>query len=279
MIVKAYAKINLSLDVTGKQANGYHTLKSVMQSVSLCDEISLEKADNCIEVECSDKSLSGKDNLVYRAAQMFFEKTNLCGSVKIFINKSIPVCGGLGGGSADAAAVLKALNQLFETNFSEQELCDIGVTLGADVPFCIVGGTCLAEGIGEKLTPLKPMPDCHILIAKKGEKVSTAQMYGKLDAKPFSIKSDYDTILLSLENGDLDELCKSLSNSFEDVCEQDTLQTAKARMLECGALYSGLSGAGPTVFGIFKDELNCKTAQQTLKNLGFEAYICKNCKK
>jgi 4-diphosphocytidyl-2-C-methyl-D-erythritol kinase len=279
MNIKAFAKINLCLDVTGKRDDGYHTLKSVMQTVSLCDDITVEKLDNGIVVDCSDKALSGQDNLVYKTAQLFFEKTGTLGGVKIFINKNIPVCGGLGGGSADAAAVLKALNILFETNLSVQELCNIGVLLGADVPFCIVGGTCLAEGIGEQLTELKAMPDCYILIAKKGVKSSTKDMYKKLDAKPFSIKSDYDSIISNLEKGDLKRVCQHLSNSFESVCEQENLQVAKAKMYECNALYSGLSGAGPTVFGIFSTEQDCKNAERLLLNQDFNAYICKLSKK
>ncbi|MBQ1183634.1 MAG: 4-(cytidine 5'-diphospho)-2-C-methyl-D-erythritol kinase, partial [Clostridia bacterium] len=167
MKIKAFAKVNLSLDVTGKRADGYHTLCSVFQSVSLCDIVEIEKSDS-ISVKCSDTSLNGEDNLCNTAAVKFFQAAGILGGADIFIEKHIPLAAGLGGGSADAGAVLKGLNELYGNPLSEKKLLEIALSLGADVPFCMVGGTKLCEGIGEIMTELSPLPECYIVIAKKG---------------------------------------------------------------------------------------------------------------
>lgn len=276
MKVKANAKVNLSLDITGKRQDGYHTLSSVMQSVNLGDIITIDKAET-ITVACDNELLSGEDNLCFKAAQLFFERSKAIGGAHIFIEKHIPVAGGLGGGSADAAAVLTALNKMYGEPLSNDELLSMALSLGADVPFCVNGGTALAEGIGEELSSLPNLPDCVMVIAKKGTKSSTRDMYSKIDsAEPLKI-SDIDNVLFSLLNGDLESMCKGLYNRFEEVVDGDVLQECKSVMADCGCLYAGLSGAGPSVVGIFRecDSNNASEAVSRLKGKGFFAAVCK----
>lgn len=274
MIVKANAKINLSLDITGKKEDGYHTICSVMQSVSLCDTIKVSSAKG-IEVLCDKEELSGENNLCVKAARLFFEKSGIEGGVRIGIEKHIPIAGGLGGGSADAAAVLVALNKTYGEPLNIEELLKIALTLGADVPFCVVGGTKLAEGIGEELTTLPDLPDCFIVIAKKGVKSSTGDMYRAIDRTTPKRVSDVQKIKKGLAEGNIPLLCEALYNRFEEVSEQSILQEAKKIMGSCNALYCGLSGAGPSVIGIF-DKISCaESAATSLQKNGFLTFICR----
>ena len=273
MIVKANAKINLSLDITGKRANGYHTLCSVMQSVTLCDTLELEPSDG-ISVFCDREELSGDDNLAAKAARLFFEKAGLPGGVHIKIKKQIPVAGGLGGGSADAAAVLVALNRMHASAFNADELSSIALSLGADVPFCLVGGTQLAKGIGEELTVLSSLPKCSIVIAKKGTKSSTRDMYSAIDSTEPQRVSDVKGLLSALDEGNLEGLCRCLYNRFEEVTERSVLLEAKEIMSTGRSLYSGLSGAGPSVISIFKTNSEAKLVVDDLKANGFDAFLC-----
>ena len=184
LTVPAPAKLNLSLDIVGVREDGYHLLRMIMQTIDLCDQIVLERADeisltcNLPELPCDER------NLAVRAAHAFFERTGLPGGVRMTLDKNIPHGAGMGGGSADAAAVLKGLNELCGTDLSQQELCEIGLRLGADVPFCIVGGTQLAEGVGERLTPLPPLPDCFLLVAKPEQGVSTPEATTRTTGSP-----------------------------------------------------------------------------------------------
>jgi 4-diphosphocytidyl-2-C-methyl-D-erythritol kinase len=267
--IKANAKVNLSLDVTGKRADGYHTLRSVMQSVSLCDVITVEESGE-LSIVCG-KCIKSADNLALKAAEIYLNKVNSCKKYKITVEKNIPVAGGLGGGSADAAAVLIALNILHGNILTQNELCELGLTLGADVPFCIIGGTALAEGVGEILTPITNLPDCFIVIAKKGNKSSTGDMYKKLDSGERIKISDIDQIAIGLAEGSIKRVAGGLYNCFEEVAGD--ISEVKNILLKYGALYAGLSGAGPGVIGVFENEDNAKTAVDTLKSIGAESFL------
>lgn len=272
MKIKAYAKVNLSLDVTGKRADGYHTLSSVFQSVSLCDIVEIKKADS-ISVKCSDTSLNGEDNLSNTAAVKFFEATNIQGGTDIFIEKHIPLAGGLGGGSTDAGAVLKGLNELYGKPLSEQKLLEIAVTLGADVPFCMVGGTKLCEGIGEIMTELPSLPECYIVIAKKGQKSSTGDMYKALDSLSDRKKSDVEKIKSGLETGSLIEVFSGAYNCFESVCEQTALKEAREITASSNAVYCGLSGAGPSVIAVYDNPNRALKGLSAFKTCGFQSFL------
>lgn len=273
---KVYAKINLSLDITGKRPDGYHTLSSVMQSVSLYDTviISLKESTKAeLKLTCSNGTICGEDNLAFVAAKRFFEAAGILPDADIYIEKRIPLAGGLGGGSADAAAVLAILNSVWDNPLSEQEIFNIALSLGADVPFCLYGGTKLAEGIGEELTPLKNMPSSPMLIAKKGVKSSTGAMYKALDSAEALKTSDLDIIKEGLKNESVEQLSKGLYNCFETVCGDDSL-SVKVEMQKLGAVYAGLSGAGPSVFGIFKTDEDRDNAEKVLKAKGCEVFAC-----
>ena len=252
--VKAYGKVNLTLDVQGRRADGYHLLSSVMQSISLADTITLQKAPQGITIQ-SDHPLvpNDQDNICWRAAQAFLSQSGIATGVKIELMKAIPVAAGLGGGSADAAAVLYGLNQLYGTDLSLGKLQTIGLTIGADVPFCLQGGTCLVEGIGEVVTPVEPFPQTNIVLVKPEASVSTAEIYKKLDSSSHGGTSTRR--LLAFLQGDQSVFLDSvLENALESVTE--TLVPAvtlwKSRLREHGAVASLMSGSGPTVFGLFE---------------------------
>lgn len=275
--VKAYSKVNLSLDITGKRPDGYHTLRSVMQSVSLCDTITLTLNNSSkkasLSLTCSDKAINCEQNLGLKAAEGFFKAAGIIPDCNIHIEKCIPLAGGLGGGSADAAAILGALNALWDEPLNKTELLKIALSLGADVPFCLLGGTYLAEGIGEKLTRLPKMPECRMLIAKKGVKNSTGEMYRILDTAENVKTSDLGIIKEGLISGDVHRIVGGFYNCFETVCGDEPL-SVKQIMLQKGAIYSGLSGAGPSVVGIFEDDKHLASAENELKTIGAEVFRC-----
>ena len=275
--VKAYSKVNLSLDITGKRPDGYHTLCSVMQSVSLCDTITLTLDNSSkkasLNLTCSDGAINGEQNLGLKAAESFFKAAGIIPDCNIHIEKNIPLAGGLGGGSADAAAILGALNVLWDEPLSDAELLKIALSLGADVPFCLLGGTYLAEGIGEELTRLPKMPDCRMLIAKKGVKNSTGEMYRILDTAQNAKTSNLGIIKEGLIGGDVKKTIGGFYNCFETVCGDEPL-SVKQIMLQNGAMYSGLSGAGPSVVGIFEDDEHLSSAENELKTIGAEVFRC-----
>ncbi|HHT67894.1 MAG TPA: 4-(cytidine 5'-diphospho)-2-C-methyl-D-erythritol kinase [Firmicutes bacterium] len=252
--VKAYGKVNLTLDVQGRRADGYHLLSSVMQSISLADTITLQKAPQGITIQ-SDHPLvpNDQDNICWRAAQAFLSQSGIATGVKIELMKAIPVAAGLGGGSADAAAVLYGLNQLYGTDLSLGKLQTIGLTIGADVPFCLQGGTCLVEGIGEVVTPVEPFPQTNIVLVKPEASVSTAEIYKKLDSSSHGGTSTR-RLLAFLQGDQSVSLDSVLENALESVTE--TLVPAvtlwKSRLREHGAVASLMSGSGPTVFGLFE---------------------------
>lgn len=285
----AYAKINLCLDVTARRENGYHEIDGVMQSVTLCDflEIGYEAGEEiCVRLTAEgnpDMPTDGR-NLAVRAAQRLLEQAGVGGTVEIKLRKRIPMAGGLAGGSTDAAAVFRGLNRLLPKPFSTAELCELGCRLGADVPFCIVGGAMRTQGIGEVLTPVPSMPDCHLVIAKRGEGVSTPWAYGKLDA----LYSNFDPtvtcpdaqlprLLSALEAQDLEEICAASYNIFEPVVSelQGDVSLIREEMLKNGAVLSRMSGSGPSVFGVFLTEEQAEKACASLRKMGADAYVCR----
>lgn len=232
-----------------------------MQSVTLHDTVAIEESD-IISVNCSNAQLCGESNLAYKATERFFKAAGVSGGALIKIEKHIPVAAGLAGGSADAAAALVGLDELYKTNLGRKKLCEIGLTLGADIPFCIIGGTKLAMGIGEEITNLPPMPDCYIVIAKEGEKNSTGDLYAKYDI--FGVKKHPDTpkMLSALKSRNLQNICAELCNVFEELSPQS--QTSKRKMLEHGTIGACLSGSGPSVFGIFSDEKSAELCAKAI---------------
>ncbi len=268
MKLKANAKINLTLDVTGKREDGYHLIDSVFQSVSLYDEISVEKSDNII-VRCSDKTICDESNIAYKAAKKFFEYAGISGGAEITIEKHIPLASGMGGGSADAAAVIVALDKIYKTNLTEKQLCEIGLSVGADVPFCIMGGTARVGGIGEKMQKLPDMPDCAMLLVKHGVKLSTADMYKKVDAYP-QTKFYTQAMVDGIKNNDLSVVCKNVFNAFDSVCDNENLIED---INETVPLAVSLSGSGPTVFAIYNNIDEAKTASKALEDIGYNPII------
>ena len=272
IILEAPAKINLTLEVTGKRADGYHTISSLMQSISLCDRISAEHTDGSeILAECStDEIPSGNKNIAYKAAEAFFEYSGIeRRGIRISIDKEIPSQAGLGGGSSDAAAVLCGMNRLFETGYSAEELCRIGVTVGADVPFCIVGGTKWCKGIGEIISEAPPLQDCYIVIGKGSEGISTKEAYERIDSLGFS--EDFSS---NGYDGTIDSVLKIGRNIFEEVSDLESVSEIKKICLSCGAEYSEMSGSGSAVFGIFPEADKARNAAEILSKNGYFGSIC-----
>lgn len=277
--LRALAKINLGLDVLGRRADGYHDVRMVMQSVYLYDEVKLVKTETPgIIVESNLKFLpAGKNNIAYKAAQMLMEEFQIESGIKISLNKHIPVAAGLAGGSSNAAAVLFGMNRLFRLGLSRKELMERGVSLGADVPYCIMRGTVLAEGIGEKLTELPPMPKCTVLIAKPPVSVSTKTVYEALDANKIVKHPDIDGIIKGLENGNLEQTAAAMGNVLEDVTVRlhPEIEQIKEEMRKAGALNAMMSGSGPTVFGLFAGRAAAREAQRQIreKSLARQVYV------
>jgi len=248
--VKAYAKLNLTLDIVGKLENGYHELDSVMVSVEPYDVVTLKKA-HITSVNCSDSSLAGEENIAFKAANAFFKYTKIDGGAEIYIEKHIPQAAGLGGGSADAAAVIRGLNELYCAGLSYDVLREIGLKVGADVPFCIEGGIARARGIGERIEKLPCINGLKLMILKKGFKASTGAMYAAIDAMSGKLAATTPQAVEAIENKDNTALIKNISNHFAAVCAEalcgydDLKQKADA---------FSLSGSGPTVFAVFTDE-------------------------
>lgn len=277
--LKAYAKINLGLDVLRKREDGYHEVKMVMQTIDMFDKVELIKVKKPgIFVQTNLKYLpTNQDNLVYKAAKFFMDEYKLAGGVEINLKKYIPVAAGMAGGSSDAAAVLYGMNKLYELNLSLEELMKLGVKIGADVPFCIMRGTALAEGIGEKLTRLPAAPNCHILIAKPPFSVSTKWVYGNLKANELKEHPDIDKLIEALSAGDLKTMAGYMGNVLETVTETEYPQITELKniMTESGAIRSLMSGSGPTVFGLFEDRADAEKAFGEIqdKQLAKQLYI------
>ena len=276
--LKALGKINLGLDVLGRRENGYHDVRMVMQTIYLYDDVTLRRTEEPgIRIQTNLFYLPvNENNIAYKAAKLLIDEFDIKDGIRIHLDKHIPVAAGMAGGSSNAAAVLYGMNQMFRLGLSQKELMERGVKLGADVPYCIMRGTVLAEGIGEKLTPLPPMPKCQILIAKPPISVSTKMVYEKLDSCEIKEHPDIDGILDGLKNQDLEQVAASMGNVLEKVTVEayPVIAQIKECMMEAGAL-GAMSGSGPTVFGIFRDRRTAKEAFTKVKaqNLAKQIYL------
>lgn len=269
MNLKARAKINLGLDVLRKREDGYHEVRMIMHTIQLYDKIMVCQTENPqIQVRTNLRFLPvNEDNLAYKAAKLLLDEFREERGVLIELNKYIPVAAGLAGGSSDAAAVLVGVNRIFGFGLSRKELMERAVRIGADVPYCVMRGTALAEGIGEKLTPLPDMPDCHIVVAKPKIYVSTKFVYGNLKADEIREHPDIDGQIEALRRGDLRALAERMGNVLETVTipEYPVIGQIKESMMKHGALNAMMSGSGPTVFGLFEDGQRAREAYDTLK--------------
>lgn len=277
MNITANAKVNLTLDILRKREDGYHDLQMVMQSIRLHDDLCIEHAegDGAMRSNLAFLPADGR-NLAQMAAAAFREATGLGGGVDITIEKRIPVCAGLGGGSADAAAVLRAMNELTGAGLDPAELARIGERVGSDVPYCVMGGTAMAEGRGEILTPLPPLPHCWVVVCKPSFSVSTPQLFSRVDVRRIVRRPDTAGLLEALKAGDLIGVARRMYNVFEDVmeprrrCEVDAI---KAAMIDCGALGASMSGSGPTVFGLFGERERANGACRRLSGLYKQVFL------
>lgn len=268
---KAYAKINLGLDVVRRLENGYHEVRMIMQTVGIYDVLTFTAAQSGIRITTDSGELPvGEDNLIYRAARLLMEMYNMSAGVDIHLEKHIPIAAGMAGGSSDAAATLLGLNELFALGASDEQLRQLGVRIGADVPYCIMGGTVLAEGIGELLTPLPSAPQCVLLIAKPDIQVSTKYVYEHLDAGNSWQHPDIDGMRRAVENGDLSGVIARLGNVLETVTIEayPVIDRIKREMVSAGAMGSLMSGSGPTVFGIYDSREQAQAVRDSLERQG-----------
>ena len=266
--MKALAKVNLGLDVIRRREDGYHEVKMIMQTVRLYDRIILEKTQKGISMETNLSFLPvNEQNIAYRAAKMLMDEFHIQSGLHIKIDKHIPVAAGMAGGSTDGAAVLYGVNKIFELGLTKRQLMERGVKLGADVPYCIMRGTVLSEGIGEILTPVLSLPDCHILIAKPPVSVSTKQVYENLKLDKIEKHPDIDGMVEALRIEDLHGVTQRMENVLETVTipEHPEIQQIKELMIKEGALNALMSGSGPTVFGIFDDREKGMRARDLLR--------------
>lgn len=305
--LSAPAKINLFLDVTARRPDGYHEISGVMQSISLCDTVTMEVTEptgmylcslgnhttgaESLTLTCTNPDLpTDSRNLAWRAAEKFFAATGRgCSSLSIHIEKRIPAAAGMAGGSTNAAAVLVGLNDLFGHPLTPDALCQVGLTLGADVPFCVMGGARITEGIGEALTPITPMPACELVVACGGEGVYTPAaykaldtLYGNFDPAAYTPRTrELTTLKSALWQGDLTALCGSMFNLFESVVLPDrpVARQIKETLLSAGAVTAMMSGSGPSVFGVFPKgdgaaQSAAERAREALEALGIPAWVC-----
>lgn len=282
ILMRAAAKINLFLEVTARRTDGYHDILSVMQSVSLCDELKLCLRGQGISLDCGDAPLDcGQKNLAYRAARLYLEHVGADCGVDIRLTKRIPMQAGLGGGSSDAAAVLLGLDRLLGQPLGLERLTCLGAALGADVPFCIMGGCARATGIGEQLESLPMLPECSIVICCPPERISTPGAYGELDrlhggfAEGAYAPRSLDGMLSALGTSRLTDICGEMYNIFEDVTSsRDDIRSIKRCMTESGALAALLSGSGPSVFGIFENDKSARRCADVLGEQYADVYVC-----
>lgn len=276
MKVKAYAKINIALDVVGKRDDGYHLLKMIMQTVDLYDIIELEKCDSGINLKCNKHYVPvDEKNLAYKAAKLFMETYSIESGVNINIIKNIPVSAGLAGGSTDAAAVIKLMNKMFNINAGDDELEKIAVKIGADVPYCINGGTALCEGIGEKITKLKPFKDKIVVLVKPPFGVSTKEVYKAFDLSRVVFHPKTSEIINAMENDDVYFVANNMKNLLENVTlkKYRVISNIKTDMNKNGAIASMMSGSGPTVFAFFDDMLKAQKCYDEMKKKFKDVYI------
>lgn len=278
--LKAYGKINIGLDIIRKREDGYHDLDMIMQTVGVYDDVIISREDGTqtYEIEVStdaDILPNDKGNLAFMAAKVLMEAYDIKSKVKIHINKRIPIAGGMAGGSADCAAVLRGVNKLFQLGLTDEQLQEYGVKLGADVPYCIVGGTKRAQGIGEILTDLPTPPKCYVIIAKPDAFVSTKFVYSHIRPAQIENHPDIDGIIESIKAGDLYGMCEKIANVMEDVTipEYPIIQKVKDILKSNGAVNALMSGSGPTVFGIYDDEEKAKQSMDALSGKEFVSQL------
>lgn len=276
---KAPAKINLAIDVLSKRPDGFHDVKMIMQSIALYDTISLKPVHGGKITVSSDTKRIPEDNtnIAYKTAEYIRHKYNVKSGVEIFIEKNIPVAAGLAGGSTDAAAVLNLLDKAWNLKLTKTEILEAAKRLGSDVPFCVAGGTALAEGLGEKLTPLRAMPESYILLAKPDMDISTQEVYEGIDTEEILERPDIDAMIKAINDGSLTQIGKNLSNVLEYVTIKKCpfIKDIKEKLIEYGALGSVMSGSGPTVFGLFDDQASAYNAYEHIKQMVNEIFVVK----
>lgn len=275
---RGYAKLNLTLDVLSRRDDGYHDLEMIMQSVSLCDSVAVRiGTSGGITTISNVRHIPNDDrNIVVKASKAFCEVTGIdCGGIHIAVEKRIPSSAGLAGGSADGAAVLRLLNELCGVGLSDEMLCDIGVKVGSDIPFCLMGGTRIARAKGEAMSEISPMPDCHIVISKPWKGMSTKAVFTEIDSHPILKHPDTNAMVSSIEAGDIHGVCDNIYNVFEPVVsgEISEISTIKKLLMDYGALAAAMTGSGSAVFGIFDKEKNAKTAKTELKKRFEETFL------
>lgn len=267
--INAYGKLNLGLDVIGKREDGYHLVRMIMQSVKLRDKLEFGKnVSDAIAIETNVRYLPiNENNLIYKAIELIRNEYGIRDGITVKLDKRIPVAAGMAGGSADAAAAIKAMNKLFGLNMNPERMAELGLRLGADVPYCLMGGTALAEGIGDRLTRLKPVPEATVLLVKPAVSISTKQVYEKIDSVDCYAHPDIDGLIAAIEAEDLLKMCSLFGNVLENVSCNDypVITDIKKRMLLLGADGAMMSGSGPTVFGIFTDREAAERAYYEFK--------------
>lgn len=277
MKLKARAKINLTLDVIGKRENGYHDLEMIMQTINLYDIIKITPhPKNMIKLGSNALWLPiSRKNIAYRAAELFFEESSIQSGVSIEIIKQIPAEAGLAGGSTDAAAVLIGLNHLFKTHYTTEKLKELGLLLGADVPFCIEGGTMLATGIGERLTPLTPMPRTFVVLVKPPFGASTTSIYRALDLSCIQTHPNTNAVIEALQKGQVKQMTPHMANVLEEVTikQYPEIETIKQKFKRYGAMGTLMSGSGSVVFGLFEEAYQAKKAATYFKKTYQHVYI------
>ena len=276
---KARAKINLGLDVCRRLENGYHEVKMVMQTIDLYDELILKKrqdSDIILLINSVDNLGKLEDNLIYKAAKLMKEHYQIKQGVEVSLKKNIPVAAGMAGGSTDAAAVMRAMNEMFELGRSKEELMELALPLGADIPYCIMGGTALAEGIGEKLTPLPQPPHAEIVVVKPPIMVSTAKVYQSLDLNEMDKHPDIDGMVKAIEDGDLKGITQRMENVMETVTETEfpIITDIKKMLTGNGALNAMMSGSGPSIFGVFQNAQTAADAAEYVRRTLEQKGVC-----
>ncbi len=276
IVLKANAKINLSLDVVGKRNDGYHELETVMCEIPLYDIVSVKKSDK-IKVKCNLPYIpSDSRNIAFKAAEAFFKYTGIESGAEINIKKNIPVCAGLAGGSTDGAAVLKALNLIFDTDLSEEDLEKIGDTVGKDIPFCLRGGVCLAKGTGDKLTPIGEISDCYIVLVKPDKiNVSTKDIFTKFDAEKTELHPYTSGIVEAIEKKDINTLARMMYNVLENVTSSvhPVICEIKNSFISDGAIGAVMSGSGPSVFAVFSDKTLAEKSFVSMKKTYKQTFL------
>ncbi|AGX41513.1 4-(cytidine 5'-diphospho)-2-C-methyl-D-erythritol kinase [Clostridium saccharobutylicum] len=268
MKIKAYAKINIALDVVGKRDDGYHLLKMIMQTIDLYDIIDIEKTQSGIEMKCNKHYVpTDERNLAYKAAKLFKDTYSIQDGVYINLIKNIPVSAGLAGGSTDAAAVLKIMNKMFNVNASDNELKALGLKLGADVPYCINGGTALCEGIGEKITQLKPFKDKIVVLIKPSFGVSTKEVYKSFDLSKVVFHPRIEELMENMANDNLYFVANNMKNLLENVTlkKHKIIANIKDEVKSKGCIGTMMSGSGATVFAFFDDMLKAQNCYDNMK--------------